>query len=361
MTSGTSDGAFTPQVHESLADIPVRARELREVILRHQRPAIVSHANPDADAVASALAMRSLCEHLDRPPVVTVAGDGQIPANLMFLNNVLSLTQRADESIVDADLLIYVDCADMGRVGPLYSSNKAFFEDHPSTVNIDHHVTNLRFGTFNCVAPEAAATSEILEIMRETLQVPIDAPLATAMLAGIYGDTLGLRTPSTTPATMRVAAELLDAGAELDLVVDWLFRVKPYSAVKLWAEALGRSTWSGPLIWTHIDNEMLERTRSAPSEVEGLVNFLAGTVGARAAALAYEESDGWRVSLRSVHDEVDVAEFAKSYGGGGHPRAAGLRLPGDLQALQTFADEMGTAVSNATSDSPSRCDNDEEN
>ncbi|MDP0919495.1 hypothetical protein Q6272_31070, partial [Klebsiella pneumoniae] len=73
------------------------------------------------------------------------------------------------------------------------------------------------------------------------------------MLAGIYGDTLGLRTPSTTPSTMRVAAELVDAGAEIDLVVDWLFRVKPYSAVKLWAEALGRTGWSEQVIWTYID------------------------------------------------------------------------------------------------------------
>lgn len=353
-----SDGLTTSQ-HETLADIPACALELRDVVLRHQRPAIVSHANPDADAVASALAMRALCEFLGRPAVVTIAGDGQIPANLMFLNNVLSLTQRADDAILTADLLIYVDCADMGRVGPLFQNNQTFFENHSSSVNIDHHVTNQRFGTLNCVAPEAAATSEILEIIRETLEMPIDIPLATAMLAGIYGDTLGLRTPSTTPATMRVAAELLQAGAELDLVVDWLFRVKPYSAVKLWAEALGRSAWAGPLIWTAIDGQMLERTQSSPSEVEGLVNFLAGTVGARAAALAYEESDGWRISLRSVHDEVDVAELAKSYGGGGHPRAAGLRLPGDFQALNEFADAMGAAVSGPTHRPKPPCADDE--
>lgn len=358
MIAGTTDGVSIPQ-HESLADIPARAFELRDFILQHERPAIVSHANPDADAVASVLAMRAICEFLGRDPVVTVAGDGQVPANLMFLNNVLALTQRADEAIQTADLLIYVDCADMARVGPLYDNAQEYFENHPATVNIDHHVTNRRFGTLNCVAPTAAATSEILEIVRETLEVPIDAHLATAMLAGIYGDTLGLRTPSTTPATMRVAAELLETGAELDVVVDWLFRVKPYSAVKLWAEALSRTAWSGPLIWTYIDRGMLERSQSSPSEVEGLVNFLAGTVGARAAALAYEESNAWRVSLRSVHDDVDVSELAKSYGGGGHPRAAGLRLPGNVEALKDFADAIGGAVSVASNQSESACADDE--
>ncbi len=330
------------------------------MILQHERPAIITHANPDADAVASVLAMRALCEFLDRPPVVTVAGDGQIPANLMFLHNVLTLTLRADEAIQTADLLIYVDCADMARVGPLYDDAPEYFENHPATVNIDHHVTNQRFGTLNCVVPTAAATSEILEIIREVLEVPIEVPLATAMLAGIYGDTLGLRTPSTTPTTMRVAAELLEVGAELDLVVDWLFRVKSYAAVKLWAEALSRATWSGPLIWTHVDREMLDRTQSVPSEVEGLVNFLAGTIGARAAALAYEESNGWRLSLRSVHDDVDVAELAKSYGGGGHPRAAGLRLPGDVAALKEFADTLGRAVAVPGNQSESPCTDDNE-
>jgi phosphoesterase RecJ-like protein len=357
--AGTTDGISIPQ-HESLADIPARAFELRDFILQHERLAIVSHANPDADAVASVLAMRAICEFIGREPVVTVAGDGQVPANLMFLNNVLALTQRADEAIQTADLIIYVDCADMARVGPLYDNAQGYFQNHPASINIDHHVTNQRFGTLNCVAPAAAATSEILEIVRETLEVPIDGHLATAMLAGIYGDTLGLRTPSTSPATMRVAAELLEVGAELDVVVDWLFRVKPYSAVKLWGEALSHTAWSGPLIWTYIDRGMLERTQSSPSEVEGLVNFLAGTVGARAASLAYEESNAWRISLRSVHDDVDVSELAKLYGGGGHPRAAGLRLPGDIEALKVFADAIGGAVSAESNQSESSCADDEE-
>lgn len=331
--------------HETIADIPECAQEIRDAILRHERPAILTHANPDADAVASALAMRAICEHLGRSPVVTVAGDGKVPENLMFLNNVLSLTQRADEALSTADLIIYVDCAEASRVGPLFENNESLLRDHPSTVNIDHHVTNRRFGTINCVVPEAAATSEILELMRTSLGVPIDAQLATAMLAGIYGDTLGLRTPSTTPSTMRVAADLVEMGAEIDVVVDWLFRVKPYSAVKLWAEALDRTAWSGPVIWTLIDQEMLARSQATPSEAEGLINFLAGTVGARAAALAYEEENGWRVSLRSVHDEVDVSEIAKTYGGGGHPRASGLRLPAGSDALSDFVAAMGETVS----------------
>lgn len=343
MTADATNDAAGSQ-HESLGDIERAAFAIRDLILDHERIAIVTHANPDADAVASALAMRAICEHLGRTPVVTVAGDGQVPDNLMFLNNILVLTTNADKSIRTATLVIYVDCAEETRTGPLFEAHEEFLADHPSTINIDHHVTNSRFAKLNLVVPEAAATAEIIELLREHLDVPVASELATAMLAGIYGDTLGLRTPSTTPSTMRVAASLLEAGAEIDTVVDWLFRVKPYSAVKLWGEALGAADWSGPLIWTCIDRPMLDRTHSAPSEAEGLINFLAGTIGARAAALAYEETNGWRVSLRSVYDDVDVAEIAKGYGGGGHPRAAGLRLPPGEDALDTFISDVGALI-----------------
>lgn len=343
MTAGAPAEAALPE-HESLSDIPARGEEISALIARHDRIAILTHSNPDADAVASALAMKAIAEHFGKSPVVTVAGDGQVPDNLMFLNNILALTANADKAIRTADLVIYVDCAEATRVGPLFDAHEDFLRSHTTTINIDHHVTNTRFGTLNLVVPQAAATAEILELMRESLGVPISEGLATAMLAGIYGDTLGLRTPSTTPSTMRVAAELVELGAEIDLVVDWLFRVKPYSAVKLWAEALARADWSGPLIWTSIDRAMLERTHSTASEAEGLINFLAGTIGARAAALAYEESNGWRVSLRSVYDDVDVAEIAQTYNGGGHPRAAGLRLPEGIDALHSFIDEVGGLI-----------------
>jgi bifunctional oligoribonuclease and PAP phosphatase NrnA len=330
---------------------------LRDVILTHQDIAILTHANPDADAVASVLTMRAICEHFDRKPVLTVAGDGEIPQNLMFLNNILALTERPDDLLLTADLIIYVDCAEASRIGPLYDRQSDFLNKHQSTINIDHHVTNTRFANHNCVIPEAAATSEILEIVREELDVPLDSELATSMLAGIYGDTLGLRTPSTTPSTMRVSASLVEAGADIDTVVDWLFRVKPYSAVVLWAEALGNSRWSGPVIWTRIDRDMLDRAQATAAEAEGLINFLAGTIGARAAALAYEEPGGWRVSLRSVHDAVDVASIAQEYGGGGHPRAAGLRLPKGEDALSGFIDSISGTIASLSLDGEQRSGN----
>jgi phosphoesterase RecJ-like protein len=336
--------------HETVEDIPAQAEAIRLLVTGHERVAILTHSNADADAAASALTMRAICTFLGRPPILTITGDTQVPENLMFLTDVLVLTSD-DRALEAADLVIYVDCAEAGRIGPLYGAHEAFLKNHPATINIDHHVTNTRFASLNCVIPEAAATSEILMQMCQHLAMPVDASLATSLLAGIYGDTLGLRTPSTTPTTMRVSATLVEAGANIDMVVDWLFRVKPWPAVRLWAAALALADWSGPVIWTYIDRETLERTGSVPSQAEGLINFLAGTIGARAAALAYQETDGWRVSLRSVYDDVDVAELASTYGGGGHPRAAGLRLAGDQSALNEFIKGLGETIAQLPSSS----------
>ncbi len=333
----------SPSRHETADDIAALADAIRLLITGHERIAILTHANADADAAASALTMRAICIHLGSTPVLTITGDSQVPENLMFLTDVLLLTSDA-KLLEAADLVIYVDCAEASRIGSLYEEHKTFLSGHPATINIDHHVTNTRFASLNCVIPHAAATAEILLQMCQHLDVPIDESLATSLLAGIYGDTLGLRTPSTTPSTMRVSATLVESGANIDMVVDWLFRVKPWPAVKLWAAALALADWSGPVIWTYIDQETLERTSSVPSQAEGLINFLAGTIGARAAALAYQETDGWRVSLRSVYDDVDVAELASAHGGGGHPRAAGLRLTGDHDTLVEFIKELGDTI-----------------
>jgi phosphoesterase RecJ-like protein len=143
---------------------------------------------------------------------------------------------------------------------------------------------------------------------------------------------------------LRTAAELIDAGADLDAIVDALFRLKPYSTIRLWAESLQRAQWRGALIWSEIDPEMLARTEADRAEAEGIVNFLAGTIGARAAAILYKESWGWRVSMRSIADDVDVAKLVGLFGGGGHARAAGARLDPGEQARDRFLDEIASLI-----------------
>jgi phosphoesterase RecJ-like protein len=288
--------------------------------------------------------MRALLRGIGVEPAMVASGDAALPANLEFLNHAIDMRVADDQAVSDADLLILVDCADPSRLGPLFYRLGNEFEHHRPIVNVDHHITNTRFGSLNLVVPEAASTAEIIVGLFDELGVEFTPDVATTLLAGIYGDTLGLRTPSTTPNALRTAAELIENGADLDSIVDALFRLKPYSTICLWGEALQRAQWRKGLIWTQVDPEMLARTEADRSEAEGIVNFLAGTIGARASALLYQESWGWRVSMRSLADDVNVAELLGLFGGGGHARAAGARLePGD-EARDRFLNEVANIL-----------------
>lgn len=329
---------MTDVAHEQFSDIPRVAADIRAMIASAAPIAVVTHARVDADAMASLIAMRSLVERLDGTCILSAAGDSNVQDSLQFLVGEL---ERKDPPGTDTayDLIIFVDCADITRADPI---GAAILEASPNaqTINIDHHVTNTRFADLNLVVPNAAATAEILTVLYDALGLEIDDGMATALLAGVYGDTLGLKTPSTTPHVMRIAADLVEAGAHLDLVVDHLFREKPFSTVKLWGEAQQQAAWRGRLVWTLVDNAMLARSQAKATETEGLVNFLAGTIGAFAAAVIQEASDGWRVSLRSTTEGVDVSRIAKLFEGGGHPRAAGCRLGHGQEAIEAFLETV---------------------
>lgn len=330
--------------HETAHDIPAFAHRLRDALRDSRTPVILTHANPDADAAAAAIGMSTLVRSLGVEPVLVASGDAALPANLEFLPGALRMREANDQAVIDSDLLILVDCSDPSRLGPLFYRLANEFERSRPIVNVDHHVTNHRFGTLNLVVPEAASTAEVMVGLFDELGVEIEPECATALLSGIYGDTLGLRTPSTTPNALRTAAELIEKGADLDSIIDALFRLKPYSTICLWAEALQRAEWRRGLIFTQINPAMLERTGADRSEAEGIVNFLAGTIGARASALLYEESWGWRVSMRSLADDVNVATLLGLFGGGGHARAAGARLEPGAEARERFLTEVANIL-----------------
>ncbi len=322
---------------------PTESRAIQRAINASRNTLVVSHANPDADAVAALLAFRGVFIGPTRE-ITLALGEGTIPETLVFLKDLDTIEPFNAVDPDDYDLLVLLDCADEDRVGEHAGLVIRSLAGRVPVINIDHHVTNSRFGSINLIDADAAATCEILALLFEDLGVEIDASLATTLLTGIQGDTLGLRTPSTTGQTLDVSADLLRAGADLDRVVDYLFRIRPYSTLKLWAHALGATSFTGELIWTEITSQMLEDSGADESEAEGIVNFLAGTRGARAAALLYRKDDGWRVSMRSLSDEVDVSQLTSLFGGGGHSRAAGCSLTGGLELRNEFLETVASRI-----------------
>jgi phosphoesterase RecJ-like protein len=304
---------------------------------------LATHANPDADAVASVLALRLVLAELV-PTVLCATGDFAVPPNLRFLPGVTTLVEDAGQLPDEVDALVLLDCADPTRLGPLYRSRRHWFERSLPIVNIDHHVTNTRFGTANLVDPHAASTTVVLTRWLLACNVPLTPDIATCLLTGLYGDTLSFQTSSTSAAAHELAALLLRHGARQEEIVSNLFRRKPVSTIRLWGAALSRLRVEPPVIWTEITAAMLETTGATAAEGEGIVNFLSGAEGTVVAILFYEQAEGWRVSLRSSDALVGVAEICQHFGGGGHPRAAGCRLPPGEAERRAFLDYVRTTV-----------------
>lgn len=325
--------------------------QIRAAMASAERVLILTHANPDADAVSSALAVADAL-HETGKSAVPVLSDGTLPDDLAFLPGRERLVGPEKLDISDYQLVIVVDCADITRLGRAFADRGAWFDGRVPVINIDHHITNTHFGQINLIDAESAATCEILAVMFELMGWPMSTDVATCLLSGIFGDTLGLRTPSTTSKTLRVTADVLDHGADMMTVVDNLFRMKRFSTVKLWGEVLSQVQQTGDVVWSEITPTMLERSGAIPSEGEGVVNFIAGTKGAQVGILFYQQPDAWRVSLRSITDTVDVAALAQIFGGGGHSRAAGCTLPPGEEARSKFLAEIVSRVSRLVTEAP---------
>jgi len=295
-----------------------------------------THQNVDADGLSSPLAMMHALEQrgITAIPLVT---DEAVPGNLDFLPGIERVLVYGRDPLPDYDALLVIDCADRKRLGGFYHDDPTRLDASTiAIVNVDHHVTNDRFGTVNVVEPGAASASEIVTDLLANWETELTTEIAQCLLAGIYGDTLGLRTESTTSRTMRTAADLVDAGANPAPIVDALFRLKPRSSVCLWEKALQNVRWEGSLIFTELTPGVFDACGAKPIEAEGLVNFLVGTEGSRVAAILYANDQGWRVSMRSMLEDVDVAAIAAEFDGGGHPRAAGCSIVGGEDAREHF-------------------------
>ena len=321
----------------------VLAMQTLERLQSARRVLMPMHQNVDADGLASPLALvHALAPH--GVEAIPLASDGQFPSNLEFLPGIELVKVYGKDELPDYDMLCLVDCSDRRRLGSFYADDPSRVNGSVPIVNIDHHVTNDRFGVVNVVFPNAASTAEIVADLIGRWGCPMTTNIAQCLLAGIYGDTLGLRTEATTSRTMRTAADLVDAGANPATITDSLFRLKPRSTVCLWEHALRRVSWTGSLIWTEVANTDLEACHAQASEAEGLVNFLAGTEGSRAALIMYETEGGWRVSMRSIPKDVDVAAIAAEFGGGGHPRAAGCQVMGGEAEQTVFLERVAELI-----------------
>ena len=288
-----------------------------------KRIALVSHRDPDPDTIGSALALGLGLETLGKR--VSWHCADPVPEQQRFLHGSERFTQ--DPPPEDVDLVVTVDFGSVDRA-------KFTLPARPTLVNIDHHASNDHFGTANLVDVTAAASAELISRVIDALGIKWTSEMATAALVGIMTDTGSFQFPSTDARALDRAARLREAGADLQAITYNIFRNKRFEALKLWGFAFSRIVreQGGQLVWTEIRAGDIERAEARDEDISGLVEQIARSSGMRVAVLFNEQKGSVKISCRTSQWEpsVDASALMARFGGGGHVRAAGALVEGDL-------------------------------
>lgn len=296
-----------------------------------QRITAICHENPDGDTLGAALAIAGVARRLGKEAEV-VAGDG-VPPFLAFLPGSETVL-RAPE--LEPDVAVVLDAGDLARTGSV-ARDHAEWLGRARIVNIDHHVSNPGFGEAVLVQPAAAATCEIVAQLLPELGVPLDPELATCLMAGIVQDTHTFAHPNATPQTLRVAADLVAAGAGLSSINRAIYSDKPFSTIRLWGLILAgvETRCDARIVHATMTLAMLAEAGSDPSGSEGFVDLLGMTRGADVSVLFKEaEPRRIRVSVRTT-ERADAVAITQQFGGGGHPRAAGCTVDAPIDEARS--------------------------
>jgi len=315
-------------------------RQAAQWISSAQSVLLICHVSPDGDAIGSLLGLGIALRQQGKHNVFMACAD-PVPDECRHLPHWELITQRPQG---DFDLVVSLDCSDIERLGASYDPQALA---GVPIVNIDHHRTNVNFGTVNWVDPTAAATAQMLVKLMPALGVSLSVEIATCLLNGIVTDTIGFRTANTTQEVLEAAIEMMDVGASLPQLTDRIFNHRPLGTIRMWSLALQGLHIEGRILWSEITRDMREQIGSRGDGDAGLVNFMRTANEADIAVIFDELEDGQvNVSMRAGPD-YDVSQVALELGGGGHPQAAGCTLPGPLDRAKSKVLSMLHAAWNA--------------
>jgi bifunctional oligoribonuclease and PAP phosphatase NrnA len=315
-------------------------RDVAEALRDNDRFLLITHENPDGDALGSTLAAKLTLDELGKDTVMYVSGLAPLPAEYKFMP-LHDLRRQLPEDAGER-VLLALDCANESRLG----EGEAALETAPLVVNVDHHHDNTRFGKINLVVADASSTAEIVRDLVRELEVDLTPELAEALYIALVTDTGRFQYANTTPKALRLAAELVEAGANVHRVFQSVYESVQLAKLKLLARALERAQVyeGGGIVVSHLLKTDFAEVGAAEPYSEGIIDFLRAVEGADMAALIREPPapgrPARRVSLRSSSDEVDVSAIARASGdGGGHRQAAGfsseLEIPQIVEFLRT--------------------------
>lgn len=291
-------------------------KKIIETIKNHKRFLLISHENPDGDAVGSILGLYFGLKKLKKF-VIPVLPD-PVPKIYSFLNGANDI--KNDFELDEIEVAIVLDCADIGRVENLKKKLMMI----PYKINIDHHPSNFSFGEINYIDPRSSSTSEIVLKLLTRLKVEIDKDISFALYTGLLTDTGGFRFANTNLKTLKAATFLVKNGADPFYISEMVYSMKPLKALKLLGRALEKLKKENGIVYSILTLEDFKEFGAEEEDAEGIVEYLNKSNEANIAILFKQKFNGsYKVSLRSKGD-IDVKDIALKFGGGGHMNAAGF-------------------------------------
>ncbi len=312
----------------SMEPIDTCKRDMCAVLKDAIRVGVFSHVSPDGDTLGSMLGIGLALKKMGKE--VFFFNWDPIPDNLLFLPGAEKIKNSLPEKW--PDVLLFVDCADLQRVN-------LQTEDLPQTstvLNLDHHVSNVRFAHYNWVDPQASATAELAYHLILGLETEIDEEIATNLYTGIITDTGSFQYSNTHPCTHRIAADLLEKGIDVVRVHHLIYNQHPLAQLRLLSRALEglQLLENGKLAVMTLNSQDFTNCGAKQEMSEGLINYAKSVAGVEVAVLLKEAAqDVVKVSLRS-NLWLDVNKIALKFGGGGHYRAAGCTIHDSLSAAR---------------------------
>jgi phosphoesterase RecJ-like protein len=306
-----------------------------DAIRDHERFVLTTHENPDGDALGSLLAAKVAFDQLGKDSVMVLNGDAPLPGEYQFMPLAELLRRWPDD--VSERVLVALDCANESRIADPDVLGRV-----PFTLDIDHHHDNTRFGDINLIVSGASSTGEVLRDLFRELGVVLTPAIAEPLYIALVTDTGRFQYTNTTPKALRLAAELVEAGADVHRVFQGVYESVQFAKLKLLARALERSQVyeGGRIVISYLLRTDFVEVGAAEPYSEGIIDYLRAVEGAELAVLIREppREDGptRRVSLRASVDELDVSAIARKSSGGGHRQAAGFSSEAPVEEITEF-------------------------
>jgi bifunctional oligoribonuclease and PAP phosphatase NrnA len=317
-------------------DVLAARERVLERIRADSKFVLATHENPDGDALGSLIGMSELLGAVGKASDIFIsAEDLPLPPEYAMFD--LSHALQAPPADIAERTVVFLDCGNIDR------NSAGVLRSGASLINIDHHHDNTRFGTLDYVVPSASSTAEIVWDLMHAIGVEPTPLAAEALYIGLITDTGRFMYENTGPRAHRMAAELIEAGVDVQRVYRALYEGIPPEKVSLMALALGdlRRFDDGELTLASLSAEDFESADAQEHYSEGIVDQLRAMQGTKVAVLVRELISGERkgqrkVSLRAADDDIDVSRIARVQGGGGHRRAAGFSTTLEVEELIAF-------------------------